>query len=164
LALTEGHLSTKSDLLTAVIDTVVDGLVVIDRHGLIRAFNPACERMFAYRAAEVMGRNASMLMPPPYGEEYHDYLRRYHETGQKRMTGVSREVQGLRKDGTMFPMDLAIGEVEHGDEFGFVGIIRDITEQKGPIKRWLRRAPRPRPRAERNPNSSRACRTNCARP
>ncbi len=128
--MTEGHLSTKSDLLTAVIDTVVDGLVVIDRHGLIRAFNPACERMFAYRAAEVMGRNVSMLMPPPYREEYDGYLRRQHETDQKRMIGVGREIQGRRKDGTMFPMDFAIGEVQHGDELGFVGIIRDITEQK----------------------------------
>jgi two-component system sensor kinase FixL len=162
--LTEGHLSTKSDLLTAVIDTVVDGLVVIDRHGLIRAFNPACERMFAYRAAEVMGRNASMLMPPPYGEEYHDYLRRYHETGQKRMTGVSREVQGLRKDGTMFPMDLAIGEVEHGDEFGFVGIIRDITKQKEAYQALAEARAKAEAASERNPNSSRACRTNCARP
>ncbi len=123
-------MSTKSELLAAVINTVADGLVIIDRQGLIRAFNPACERMFAYGAAEVMGRNVRMLMPPPYREEHDGYLRHYHETGQKRMIGISREVQGRRKDGTVFPMDLSIGEVEHGGELAFVGIIRDITEQK----------------------------------
>ena len=123
-------MSTKGELLAAVIDTVADGLVIIDRQGLIKAFNPACERVFGYGAAEVMGRNVRMLMPPPYREEHDGFLQHYRETGQKRMIGVSREVQGRRKDGTVFPMDLSVGEVEHGGELAFVGIIRDITEQK----------------------------------
>lgn len=123
-------MSTKKDLLTAVIDTVVDGLVIIDRGGLIRVFNPACERLFAYKSAEAIGRPVSMLMMPPYQKEYDGYLKAEDGIGRKRLIGLSREIQGRRKDGTQFPIDLAIGEVEHDGELGFVGIIRDITDQK----------------------------------
>lgn len=114
----------------AMLDTVPDGVMVIDRTGRILTCNAACERLFGWRAEEVLGRNVSMLMPSPYREEHDSYLERYHRTGERRIIGVGREVTGLRKDGTTFPMDLSVGEATQAGEPAYVGIVRDITERR----------------------------------
>lgn len=118
----------------AMLDTVPDGVVIIDGRGRIQTFNPACERLFGWTAAEVVGRNVKMLMPSPYQEEHDGYLERYQRTGERRIIGIGREVTGARKDGSTFPMELSIGEAvkagDAGDDAVYIGIIRDISERK----------------------------------
>lgn len=120
----------SSSLYRAVVDTAVDAIVVIDRAGIIRSVNGATERVFGYRAEELIGRNVSMLMPEPYAGEHDGYLANYLNTGTKKIIGIGREVAGRRKDGSIFPMDLSVGEARDGDAPIFVGIIRDITDRK----------------------------------
>jgi two-component system sensor kinase FixL len=116
--------------LRAVIDTAVDGIVIIDRAGIVQMFNRGCERLFGYRSDQVVGRNVKMLMPPPYHDEHDGYLKHYQDTGEQRIIGKGRNVQGRRADGSVFPMYLSVGEVlEAGDAPSYVGIIRDTTEQ-----------------------------------
>ena len=108
----------------------MDGIVTIDDRGMVDSFNPAAERQFGYRADEVVGKNVSMLMPEPYRTEHDDYLARYLITGERRIIGIGRELEGRRKDGSLFPMELAVSEAVLGDRLLFTGIIRDITERK----------------------------------
>jgi len=115
-----------------IIDTVVDGIVIIDDLGTIRVFNEGCQRLFGYTPDEVIGQNVRMLMPPPYTEQHDGYLRHYRETAEKRIIGSGRNVQGRRRDGSIFPMYLSVGELpeEHRGEGGrFVGIIHDTTSE-----------------------------------
>jgi diguanylate cyclase (GGDEF)-like protein/PAS domain S-box-containing protein len=113
----------------AVLETAVDAILTIDVRGVVVSMNPAAERMFGYAAAEVVGRNVSMLMPTPYRVEHDGYLDRYGRTGERRIIGIGREVLGQRRDGTTFPCDLAVSEV--GSQTGmFTGVLRDITERK----------------------------------
>lgn len=116
--------------LRAVLDTTVDGIITIDERGAIASFNRAAERIFGYAAEEVIGQNVRMLMPEPYHAEHDDYLRSYHETGRRKIIGIGREVTGRRKDGSTFPMDLAVSEVHLTDRTVFAGIVRDITERR----------------------------------
>lgn len=114
----------------AVLDTTASAIISIDTAGRIATFNQAAERMFGYAAAAVIGQNVKLLMPAPYHEEHDDYLRRYLETGVPRIIGIGREVTGRRKDGTTFPIDLAVTDtVLHGDHL-FTGVIRDLTREK----------------------------------
>ncbi len=116
--------------LRAVIDTAVDGIVIIDGAGTVQLFNQGCERLFGYGAAEIVGQNIKLLMPPPYADEHDGYLKHYQDTGEKRIIGKGRNVQGRRADGSVFPMYLSVGEVlqrETGPSY--VGIIRDTSEQ-----------------------------------
>jgi two-component system sensor kinase FixL len=103
---------------------------VIDRRGTIRSVNSATERLFGYAAGELVGHNVKTLMPEPYAGEHDTYLANYLRTGHKKIIGIGREVVGRRKDGSVFPMDLSVGEAHDGDEPIFVGIIRDITDRK----------------------------------
>src|SRR5437667_410253 len=122
---------TKEQLFRAVIDTAVDGVILIGGDGLIQVFNPACERLFGYRADEVVGQNVKLLMPDPYRREHDDYLANYRRTGHAKIIGICREVVGRRKDGSTFPMDLSVGEVkDEGGRSAFVGIINDLTDRK----------------------------------
>lgn len=116
--------------MRAIFDNAVDGIVTIDEHGIIERFNPAAERMFGYTKAEVIDKNVSMLMPSPYHEAHDGYLAHYLQTGEKRIIGIGREVVGLRKDGTTFPMDLAVSEMRQGEHRMFTGTVRDISERK----------------------------------
>src|SRR5436305_1725525 len=122
--------STEAHLLRAVVDTAVDGVILIDATGRVLMFNPACEKLFGYSAAAVMGQNVKMLMPSRYRDEHDIYLDNYTHTGVKKIIGIGREVTGRRKDGTTFPMDLSVGEAKEDGERIFVGIIHDLTERK----------------------------------
>jgi PAS domain S-box-containing protein len=119
----------QAAVLRAVFETAPDGLVTIDRAGLICAFNPAAERMFGYQSAEVIGRNVNCLMPPPFHAEHDGYIARYLRTGEKRIIGIGREVAAAKKDGTVFPIELAVGEVALGEQRLFAGFICDISER-----------------------------------
>ncbi len=112
-----------------VIETIVDGVIIIDGQGSIRLYNPACQRIFGYSEGEVLGHNVKLLMPAPYHQEHDGYLEHYRRTGERRIIGIGREVVGRRKDGSTFPMDLSVGEIREAGETAFVGIIRDISER-----------------------------------
>ena len=116
--------------LQAIIDNVVDGIITIDELGTVETFNPAAEKIFGYQAAEVIGNNVKELMPQPYTGEHDGYLRNYMRTGDAKIIGIGREVSGRRKDGTVFPVDLAVTEMTVGRSRKFVGIVRDITERR----------------------------------
>jgi two-component system, LuxR family, sensor kinase FixL len=122
------HESTEH--LRAVLETAVDGIILIDAHGTVRIFNPACEKLFGYRQNEVIGRNVKMLMPSPFHEEHDRYLDDYRRSGERKIIGIGRDVEGRRKNGTTFPMALSVGEAFHNGEPLFVGIIRDITKRR----------------------------------
>jgi len=123
----EDRLRTSEARWRSIIDSAVDGIVLIDAHGTVEAFNPAAERLFDYRERDVIGRNVSMLMPSPYGEEHDGYLRRYLRTGEQRIIGVGREVTGKRRDGTTFPLHLSVGELSVAGEPKFTGILHDLS-------------------------------------
>jgi two-component system sensor kinase FixL len=125
----EGALGASEARWRAIVDSAVDGIVVIDTHGRIEAFNHAAERLFGYAADEVLGRNVSMLMPSPYREEHDTYLSRYVATGRAKIIGTGREVQGQRKNGTTFPLHLSVGEIALGGERRFTGIIHDLSSR-----------------------------------
>jgi len=113
-----------------ILETTVDGIITIDEAGSVESFNTASERIFGYKAAEVLGRNVGFLMPAPYADEHDGYLRNYLETGHRKIIGIGREVSGMRKDGTVFPLDLSVSEVRLPDRRIFTGIVRDITERQ----------------------------------
>ncbi len=126
---TEG-LARREAHLRSLLDTVPDAIVVIDEAGLIRDFSPAAERMFGWEAEEVRGRNVSLLMPDPYRSAHDDYLARYYRTGEQRIIGQGRVVVGERKDGSTFPIELAVGEMRVAGQRHFTGFIRDLTERQ----------------------------------
>jgi len=123
-------LARREAHLRSMLDTVPDAIVVIDEAGLIRDFSPAAERMFGWDATEVLGRNISLLMPDPYRSAHDGYLQRYYETGEKRIIGKGRVVVGARRDGSTFPIELAVGEMRVGGLRHFTGFIRDLTERQ----------------------------------
>lgn len=116
--------------LKSILDTVPDAMIVIDERGIIQSFSFAAERLFGYASAEVLGTNVSRLMPSPYRENHDGYIERYLRTGERRIIGIGRIVVGERKDGSTFPMELAVGEMRSGDQRFFTGFIRDLTERQ----------------------------------
>jgi PAS domain S-box-containing protein len=114
----------------AIIDTAVDGIIVIDEHRIVQAFNPAAEKMFGYTAEEVVGRNIAMLMPEPYRSRHDTYVTNYITTGKAKIIGIGREVQGLRRNGEIFPVDLSVTEWYAEGVRYFTGILRDISDKK----------------------------------
>jgi two-component system, LuxR family, sensor kinase FixL len=125
----EGQLGASEARWQAIVDSAVDGIIVIDAHGRVETFNPAAERLFGYAAAEVLGHNVDMLMPSPYREEHDTYLSRYLATGRAKIIGVGREVQGRRKDGSTFPLHLSVGQITIGGERRFTGILHDLSSR-----------------------------------
>ncbi|MBT6611212.1 MAG: PAS domain S-box protein, partial [Deltaproteobacteria bacterium] len=113
-----------------ILDTALNGMITINSKGIVDYLNPAGETLFQYRADEVLGKNVNMLMPEPYHAQHDQYLENYHQTGIPKIIGFNREVIGKRKNGTEFPMRLAVGEMEFGGIKTYVGVILDITEQK----------------------------------
>jgi PAS domain S-box-containing protein len=126
----EGILRESAAQLRAVVDTAVDGVILIDADGRILKFNPACEKLFRYQADEVIGANVKMLMPEPYRSGHDGYIRNFVTTGEKKIIGIGREVIGRRKDGSTFPMDLSVGEAKQDGSSIFVGVIHDLTDRK----------------------------------
>lgn len=120
----------SSTRIQSILDTVVDGIITINERGRIETLNPAALRVFGYAATEVIGRNIKMLMPEPYHSQHDDYLEHYRTTGEARIIGIGREVMGRRKDGSTFPLELAVSEMRLGGERHYTGIVRDITERK----------------------------------
>jgi two-component system sensor kinase FixL len=114
----------------SILDTVPDAMVVIDISGVMRSFSTAASRLFGYSSDEVLGKNVKMLMPSPYREQHDGYLKRYLTTGERRIIGIGRVVVGERKDGSTFPMELAVGEMKSGGDRFFTGFIRDLTERQ----------------------------------
>lgn len=123
-------LTEREAHLRSILETVPDGMIVIDERGIIRSFSAAAERIFGYAAGEVCGRNVGLLMPSPHREQHDDYIARYLRTGERRIIGIGRVVAGQRKDGSTFPMELAVGEVKQGDRSLFTGFVRDISERQ----------------------------------
>ena len=111
----EEALREREARMATILETAVDGIITIDERGTIESANQAVERLFGYRADELVGRNVKVLMPSPYREEHDGYLASYMRTGEKKIIGIGREVEGKRKDGSVFPLDIAISEVSFGN-------------------------------------------------
>ncbi|MGP0039714.1 MAG: sensor histidine kinase [Rhodomicrobium sp.] len=126
----DAALRDSEERLRAVIENVVDGVITIDEAGVMQSVNPATERMFGYSAAELIGRNVALLMPEPDRSRHDAYIVNYRRTGRAKIIGIGREVTGRRKDGSTFPMDLAVSEFHVGNVRYFSGLIRDITARK----------------------------------
>ena len=123
-------LQEQANHTQTILDNMVDGIITIDANGIIQSFSPAATRIFAYSVEEVLGKNVSMLMPSPHHEAHDSYLRNYQATGVARIIGIGREVEGKRKDGSLFPMELAVSAItQHGQPL-YVGMVRDISERK----------------------------------
>lgn len=123
----ENNLAEREAHLRSILDTVPDSMIVIDEAGQISSFSAAAERLFGYAADEVRGRNVKVLMPSPDRDRHDGYLERYVATGERRIIGYGRVVTGQRKDGTLFPMELAVGETRVNGKRIFTGFVRDLT-------------------------------------
>lgn len=117
-------------LLEAIIKTAIDGIITIDQRGIMEGLNPAALALFGYTEEEVKGKNISMLMPEPDHGAHDGYLANYHQTGEKHIIGIGREVRGLKKDGTTFPFRLAVSEVQYEDRKIYTGFIHDLSKEK----------------------------------
>lgn len=126
----EQALRENEDRLRAIVDTAVDAIITIDDHGRIDSVNPAAQRLFGYSAGELVGRNIRILMPEPYAGEHDGYLARYLRTGEARIIGIGREVVGLHKDGSTFPLSLAVSEFRVAGQRMFTGILHDISNRR----------------------------------
>jgi len=113
-----------------ILNDIADGVITIDKHGIIQSFNYAAETIFGYRANQIINKNINVLMPEPYSAQHDQHIRKHLKTGKKSILGIGREVQGLRRNGETFPMDLMVSRVFQEGEPLFIGIIRDITEKK----------------------------------
>lgn len=121
--------------LDSLLDTAVDGVILINDEMKILVFNSACEQLFGYASAEVVGRNVSMLMPTDYSSKHDDYVHHYMNTGEKRIIGIGREVSGRHRDGSEFPLELSVGEALTPEGRQFVGILRDLRPRKAVERR-----------------------------
>lgn len=116
--------------LEAILENAVDAIITIDEKGIIQSWNPATESLFGYTGDEIRGQNVSMLMPSPDSEKHDGYLANYNRTGKKQIIGIGREIAGKRKDGSTFPLHLAVSEISVGDRKYFTGIVRDLSDLK----------------------------------
>ncbi len=126
----EAEMVQNAARLKSILNTTVDGIIVIDENGRIESFNPAAEHLFGYSSDEAIGQNVKMLMPASYSVQHDRYLRNYLESSEPRIIGIGREVMALHKDGSTFPIDLAVSETRFGGTRHFTGVVRDITERK----------------------------------
>jgi two-component system sensor kinase FixL len=126
----EGALKTREADLRSILETVPDAMVVIDEQARIQSFSATAVRLFGYQPDEVIGENVKILMPAPYREQHDNYMLRYRSSNERRIIGVGRVVVGQRKDGSTFPMELAVGEMHSWGIRYFTGFIRDLTERQ----------------------------------
>ncbi|MBF0335389.1 MAG: PAS domain S-box protein, partial [Alphaproteobacteria bacterium] len=124
----ELELTLQASRLSAILENVIDGIISIDRSGIMLSVNPAAERLFGWTAHEMIGRNVNMLMPEPHHTNHDSYLARYLNTGQSAVIGAGRQLAGLRRDGSLFPMELAVSLIRSEIPV-FVGVIRDVTDR-----------------------------------
>jgi two-component system sensor kinase FixL len=127
---TRQQASAREAHLQSILDTVPEAMIVIDERGAIQSFSAAAQRLFGYSPDEVLGKNVKMMMPSPYRQDHDNYLDRYLKTGEKRIIGVGRVVVGERRDGSTFPMELAVGEMKSSGSRFFTGFIRDLSERQ----------------------------------
>ena len=123
-------LSARETHLRLILDTIPDAMILIDERGLVHAFSPTAERLFGWPVDDIIGRNVSELMPSPHREAHDGYLERYYRTGERRIIGLGRIVVGQRRDGSTFPMELAVGEMRTAEGRFFTGFVRDLTERQ----------------------------------
>lgn len=123
----EDRLRASEERWRSIVESAVDGIIVIDSQGRIESFNPAAARLFGYAERDVIGQNVNLLMPSPYHEEHDGYIARYLKTGDRRIIGIGREVTGKRRDGTLFPVHLSVGEISVNGERKFTGILHDLS-------------------------------------
>jgi two-component system, LuxR family, sensor kinase FixL len=123
-------MNNNAALLNSIIENAIDGIITINKKGLIDSINPAACELFGYTPDEVIGKNVKVLMPHPYREQHDEYLARYQRTNEPHIIGIGREVQGLTKEGTVFPFRLAVSEVRLEDAVVYAGFIHDLTKEK----------------------------------
>lgn len=119
----------RDPFVATLLDAAVDGVVVSDRGGIVRKINRACCTLFGYEEEELVGRNVSVLMPPPFSRDHDKYIHSYLDTGRAKIIGIGRDSLGKRKDGTVFPIHISVGQARMGGDVTFVGIIRDISDR-----------------------------------
>lgn len=129
------RIATMQDSLFSILDNIYEGILTIDERGSIQSYNRAAEIIFGHTAAEVQGKNVNMLMPAPYAEEHDGYLARYLKEGKPRVIGIGRKVRGLRKNGDIFPMRLAVTEIERSNGKLFIGVVSDISAEEAARER-----------------------------
>jgi PAS domain S-box-containing protein len=134
---TRSALRDGAERLRAILETAVEGIITIDERGLIESFNRSAEKLFGYSASEATGQNVKILMPEPFRREHDGYIKNYRDSGHAKIIGIGREVVGRRKDGTVFPMELSVSEVNLADRRLFTGFVRDISERKAAEKALL---------------------------
>ena len=123
-------LNENESRLQTIMDSVIDGIITIDEGGIIESINPAAERIFGYKTEQLIGKNVTLIMPESFRVAHEDGRRRAKETGELRIIGQYLEVEGLKKDGLIFPLAIAINRMKLQDRYVFTGILRDITNQK----------------------------------
>lgn len=123
-------ITSEAKRLEAIINTATDGIITIDERGVIGTFNPAAEKLFGWQPFEVIGQKINVLMPAPYRASHDEYMGRYHREGKPRIIGIGREVEGIHKDGTIFPLRLAVSEMYIDGQRLYTGIIHDLTDLK----------------------------------
>jgi two-component system, LuxR family, sensor kinase FixL len=116
--------------LRSILDTAVDGIIMIDEKAYIQYANESTSRLFGYSNQELIGNRINQLMPKGYSERHDDYMKRYHDTGEARIIGIGREVEGLKKDGTIFPFFLSVSVVHIRNTRIYIGMVHDMTFQK----------------------------------
>jgi PAS domain S-box-containing protein len=125
----EEALRKSEERVRSIVESAVDAIIVISDRGIIEAYNPSAQRLFGYTVSEVLGRNVSMLMPSPDREQHDSYIQHYLQTGEQKIIGIGREVTGLKKDGTRFPVHLSVGEMVSEGKRSFTGILHDLSDR-----------------------------------
>lgn len=126
----EEALRETEQRMSAIVEIAIEGIITIDELGIVESFNPAASRIFGYQPEEVVGLNVNILMPAPYAGHHDGYLANYLQTGRAKIIGIGQEMVGQRKDGSLFPMELSMGEVRVGDRRLFTELVRDISERR----------------------------------
>ncbi|HEY5564089.1 MAG TPA: PAS domain S-box protein, partial [Rhodothermia bacterium] len=135
---TQAALRASEHRVRSILNTAVDAIITVNERGIIETFNRAAEQIFGYSESEVIGVNVSVLMPSPYREEHDTYMRNYLETGEAKIIGIGREVKGRRKEGSLFPLELAVSEVTIEGRRIFTGVIKDVSDRRRLEKEILR--------------------------